>query len=149
MLLEECTKNNTKSLNDLIKPGTYRAKVLDVYDGDTIWVAYNNESIGLIKSKVRLNRINAAEIRGNKNESELQKQARVKSAKRAKDIVSQLVNGKIVTLVITKLDLYSRILGDIIIDREDFQQVVNDGGTGNVDLSTFMLQGGYAEEYEG
>ncbi len=145
MLLEECTKKNTKSLNDFIKPGTYKAKVIDVYDGDTVWVAYKNEHIGIIKSKVRLNRINAPEIRGKKGESEFAKKTRLENARRSKDIVNQLIGNKIVTLVISGLDKYSRILGDIIISEKDFQEVSDCHG--DVDLSTFMLQGGYAVEY--
>jgi endonuclease YncB( thermonuclease family) len=160
MSLEECTFTNIPSLNELIVKGQFDAKVLKVYDGDTVWVAYKNERLGYIKTKVRLNRIDAPEIKGNKNETKEEAQARKSSAEYSKRIVSELINGKIIKLVITGLDQYSRVLGDILIDEQQwlssyiggkfkmddsYKRVVD--GVNHVDLSDFMLYGGYGKKY--
>ena len=148
MSLEKCTFKNTKSLNELIVPGEYKAKVLKVHDGDTVWVAYKNETIGLIKAKVRFNRIDAPEMKGYKGEPVADANARKTAALESKHVVESLIDGKIITLRITSLDQYSRILGDIIVDKKDWPTSIPSYTEEKyVDLSTFMLLGGYAVEY--
>lgn len=159
-MLEKCTFANTSSIDEMIVKGQFDAKVLKVYDGDTVWVAYKNERLGYIKTKVRLNRIDAPEIRGHAGESSFDKDIRKEKAETSRNVVSELVGGKIVKLIITGLDKYSRILGDILIDEkqwsetnigssfklhEQYEEKVS--GTNYVNLSNFMLYGGYAEKY--
>lgn len=147
MLLTECTMLNTPSMNDFIEFGLYDAKVLKVYDGDTIWVAYENKKLGLIKAKVRFNRINAAEIKKRKGqvENEEQKSDRLKKAHKARDFVDSVIGGKLIKINITSIDTqYDRLLADILVTPEQLSINTKDEF---VDLSNFMLLGGLVEKY--
>lgn len=149
-MLQNCTKANTKSLEDFIPKGEISAKVLDVYDGDTIWVAYLNPYLNVpIKSKVRLTRINAPEIRGKSGESAKDKKDRSTAANKSKDMVSYIVHGKIIKLNVLGLDKYSRLLCDVLVPEEEWVKTGLEGEVVNkyVDLSNFLLKGGYAVEY--
>lgn len=138
---------NTPSMNDFIEFGLYDAKVLKVYDGDTIWVAYENKKLGLIKAKVRFNRINAAEIKKRKGqvENEEQKSDRLKKAHKARDFVDSVIGGKLIKINITSIDTqYDRLLADILVTPEQLSINTKDEF---VDLSNFMLLGGLVEKY--
>jgi endonuclease YncB( thermonuclease family) len=160
MTLENCTFANTTSIDEFIVKGEFDAKVLKVYDGDTVWVAYNNAKLGYIKAKVRLNKINAPEMRGHASETAEERDIRKSKANASRMVVEQLTNGKIVKLLITGLDKYSRILGDILLNEEQWygsyignayksipecEQKLHDSTY--VNLSNFMLYGGYAVPY--
>jgi endonuclease YncB( thermonuclease family) len=77
-------------------------KIVGVHDGDTITLLDENKT----QYKVRFNGIDAPELKqdfGNK----------------AKESLSDLVFGKTVTLVYSKLDKYGRIVGNIYLDGKD------------------------------
>ena len=147
MSLSECTLLNTPSMNDFIEFGVYDAKVLKVYDGDTIWVAYNNKKLGIIKAKVRFNRINAAEIKKRKGqiENEEQKKERLVKAHAAREFVDRVIGGEIIKINITSIDTqYDRLLADILVTPKQLKVNSTDN---YIDLSNFMLQGGLVEKY--
>lgn len=153
-MLDTCTFGDVKSLNDLIpKPGYYDAKVIKVYDGDTIWVAYYNANLGMyLKSKVRFTEINAAEIRGNKDESSEERLQRTTDAHRAKQLVEDLIGDKIILIELVALDKYSRMLCNIFVPREIWPADRNAPNVKYYDreyvnLSKYMLDAGYAVRY--
>ena len=84
--------------------------VLKVYDGDTITIAFRlpYEGSALYRSSVRLNGIDAPEIKG-KNEDEK------KAAQIAKHALETLILEKIVTLKNIQTEKYGRILADVYI----------------------------------
>ena len=153
-MLQSCTAKNTKSFEDYIPRGEIDAKVLSVYDGDTIWVAYINPTLGVpIRAKVRFTRIDAPEIRGKKGESAADKKARLLAANRSKDVLAYIVQDRIVRLNIVDIDKFGRMLADVLVPETDW---LRNGLLGDVesresgryvDLSSFMLKGGYAATY--
>jgi micrococcal nuclease len=84
--------------------------VLKVYDGDTITIAFRlpYEGSALYRSSVRLNGIDAPEIKG-KNEDEK------KAAQLAKHSLETLILDKTVTLKNIQTEKYGRILADVYI----------------------------------
>ena len=123
--LNKCTYNNTPTFN--FKDISTKAKVLKVYDGDTIWVAMYYQK-NPIKIKVRLNGIDTPEIR-TKNLEEKEK------GLLAKEYFKNLIGNKIVTLKCGNFDKYGRLLGDIYY----LKQHVNN----------IMIEKGYAIKYDG
>jgi len=85
----------------------YRAKVTDVYDGDTITVDIDlGFSMSLRKLKIRLTGIDTAEMKGGTNESKTR-------AVLARDWLRSQTLGKDVYLESKGLDKYGRWLGRI------------------------------------
>jgi len=84
--------------------------VLKVYDGDTITIAFRlpYEGSALYRSSVRLNGIDAPEIKG-KNEDEK------KAAQLAKHSLETLILDKTITLKNIQTEKYGRILADVYI----------------------------------
>lgn len=153
-MLSNCTFDNTKKLEDLVHSGIYEAKVVKVYDGDTVWVVYNNPYIGPLKSKVRFTRINAAEIRGNKDETPDEKTIRVRESSRAKQFVEKIIGDKIIKIRVLQFDKYSRLLSDILVPKSvwmesglPIEKITIEGGQEYIDLSDYMLDHNYAILY--
>jgi micrococcal nuclease len=85
----------------------YRARVVDVYDGDTVTVDVDlGFSMSLRKLKVRLSGIDAAEMRGGTNESRAR-------AVLARDWLRSQILGKEIYLESKGIDKYGRWLGRI------------------------------------
>lgn len=113
----------------LIDDKIIRARVVDVYDGDTITVVF---FIGKnpIKIKIRLLGIDTPELR---SKSKNEKTAAIKS----RDYLKSLVLNKIVNLEITDWDKYGgRVLGNIYM---------NDSTC----INTIMIDMGYGKSYTG
>jgi micrococcal nuclease len=105
----------------------YRAKVTDVYDGDTCTVEIDlGLSTWVRGEKVRLNRINAPEMRG----------ADAAKGTKSRDFLRGLILGKDVLLQTIKdaREKYGRYLGEIWVEK--------DGKSLNV--SDVMVQNGHA-----
>ena len=128
--METATYENVKPFIPEIKTG----KILRVYDGDTVTIAARLRIDGvehpkLFRYSVRLRRIDSPEMKTkNKREKELAIQSR--------DALSQLVMGKMVVLTDVEYDKYGRILAEVLTE---------DG----INVSDFMIKGGYAVEYDG
>ena len=140
MKLEEVTYKDTVPF----KPDITEGKVIKVYDGDTITIAtklpYNNNSSffrflpynnsPFFRFSVRLRGIDCPEIR-TKNENEKQ------CAKIAKELLSDHIYHKIVTLENVDYDKYGRILADVFLDGKNITELLinkrlavkYDGGT--------------------
>tara|TARA_B100001093_G_C26276224_1_gene779085 strand:- start:18 stop:443 length:426 start_codon:yes stop_codon:yes gene_type:complete len=128
MKLEEVIYKDTVPF----KPDIIGGKVIKVYDGDTITIAtklpYNNSPF--FRFSVRLRGIDCPEIR-TKNENEKQ------CAKIAKELLSDHIYHKIVTLENVDYDKYGRILADVFLDGKNITELLinkrlavkYDGGT--------------------
>ena len=111
-------------------PPVTGGKVIKVYDGDTITIAAKlpHASSPVYKFSVRLLGIDCPEIKGStEKEKEL--------AKRARDALSERINGKMVSLRNVSTEKYGRLLADVYIDGEC--------------LNTWMLVHKYAIKYDG
>jgi micrococcal nuclease len=102
----------TVNYNDTIPfiPPVSKGKVIKVYDGDTITIASKMpwDNSPFFRFSVRLNGIDCPEMR-TKNVNEK------KCAKLAKEMLSNNILDKIVTLKNVQLEKYGRILADVYI----------------------------------
>lgn len=129
-------KNSNKSLAEFtFKNKTKYAKVVDVYDGDTIKVAMylDDNNLLLYKYTCRLLGIDSPEIR-NKN-LELKKFALL-----SKEILIKLIENKIVKLECHDFDKYGRVLVQIYIKTVEGELL---------DINQYMLEYGYCYAYDG
>jgi endonuclease YncB( thermonuclease family) len=106
---------------------TYNAKIVSVYDGDTVKAVFefNNK---LYKFSIRMNGYDSPELR-TKN---LHEKA---NAQKAKHQLQHKILNKIVTLKCGKFDKYGRILGDIYYN--------------NKHINSWMIENGYGYPYDG
>lgn len=107
-------------------------RVIKVYDADTITIASKlpYDASPMYRLSVRLNGIDAPEIKG-KGISDEEKEA----AKVARDFVSKLVMNKFVRLENIESEKYGRILADVFI--------------GDVYLNELLIKERYAVKYDG
>ena len=104
------------------------AKVLKVYDGDTITIGFSLYG-SLYRTQVRLLGIDTPELKGATEEERAK-------ARAAKDALSELILGKVVLLRNTKTkDKYGRLLADLML--------------GEVFVNSYMLEEGFARPYDG
>jgi micrococcal nuclease len=103
----------------------YKAKVIDVYDGDTITAMVDLGFYHFQQMKFRLYGIDTPEIRGEERERGLL----------VRDIVRAMILDKEVTInsYKDKQEKYGRYLANIIID--------------DIDLNQWLVQNGHAKEY--
>jgi endonuclease YncB( thermonuclease family) len=124
--LDECTKANTPKWNfDGLKAV---GKVISVYDGDTVTVAFNTFGLGFFAHNIRLTGIDAPEMRGNTAE---EKAAAIK----ARDYLRSIVDGREVAMSVVTTDKYGRLLASLKV--------------GDLDISAAMLSSGNAKPYSG
>ena len=128
--METATYDNVKPFIPEIRTG----KIIRVYDGDTVTIAARLHIDGveipkLFRYSVRLRRIDSPEMKTkNKTEKEL--------AIKSRDALSLLIMGKTVSLTNVEYDKYGRILAEVLTE---------DG----INVSDWMIQGGYAVLYDG
>lgn len=107
----------------------YRAKVTDVYDGDSITVDIDL-GFGIIyrNQKIRLKGINTPEVRGIERPEGLQ----------ARDALRELILDKEITLVTVKdkKGKFGRYIGEIFLDIED------------ISINEWLVKSGHAERKE-
>lgn len=111
------------SLKDMI----FDAKVVKVYDGDTITVIFHFNG-RFYKWNCRLERIDTPEIKSKHI-------AEKNSAKHARDFLSDRILNKIVKIKCNMFDKYGRLLIELFMD--------------NVNMNDLMISEGYAKEYDG
>ena len=113
----------------------YRAVIQSVYDGDTV-TADIDLGLGLWKrkEKLRLNRINAPEVRGGEREQGLL----------ARDFLRGLIDGKevVVQTIKDKKGKYGRYIADIWIEQETAS------GIEMLNVSDLIVSKGHAEYRE-
>jgi micrococcal nuclease len=124
-VLDACNSKNTKKFCII---GRYRAKCIETYDGDTITVAFSPFGTDIYAFKVRMLHYNSAEIKS-KNPDE-KAQAIV-----ARDYLRSLILNKIIEIDINGSDKYGRLLGDVICN--------------GCNINQLMLHEGYGKPYDG
>lgn len=107
---------------------TFQAKVVKVYDGDTIQAVFEIFDT-YYRWSCRISHVDTPELR-TKDEEEK------KRGYETRDKLSELLLGKIVTLNCGKFDKYGRLLVEIVTDQ-------------NVVIHEWLIKGGYAKAYEG
>lgn len=117
--------------------GLYRAKVVDVYDGDTITIVIFNK-LWYEKHKLRLNGIDTPEMKPSKDLPN--REEHIKKAHLAKDKLSELILNKIIYVDIEGNEKYGRLLGTIYLKNCCFK---------TKNINQFMLDNKYAYEYHG
>lgn len=121
--LDNCRLDNTAELT--FRGQKIRAKVLDVYDGDTVTLALLFHARPY-QVKCRLAQINAPEIR---TRDSAEKQAGLS----ARDYLRLLILNQIVTVECGDWDKYGRMLGTIYFHHENVNEL--------------LLAKGYAKPY--
>ncbi len=103
----------------------YKARIIDVYDGDTVTAMVDLGFYHFQQMKFRLYGINTPEIRGEERERGLV----------VRDIMRAMILDKEVTInsYKDKQEKYGRYLANIIVD--------------DIDLNLWLVQNGHAEEY--
>lgn len=103
----------------------YKAKIIDVYDGDTVTAMVDLGFYHYQQMIFRLYGINTPELRGEERERGLV----------VRDIVRAMVLNKEVTInsYKDKQEKYGRYLANIIVD--------------DIDLNLWLVQNGHAKEY--
>ena len=125
--LESVQKSDAKKYVVSIVIDDNRAKVVEVYDGDTCTIVfYSNKE--LCHAKVRLLGIDTPEIKG-KTEQEKAK------AVVARDALSALILNQVVILSNTGIEQWGRILADIWLR--------------DIHVNNYMLKEGHAVPYGG
>ena len=111
---------------------TYRAKIIDVYDGDTFTVQIDLGFKVTLTDKVRLYGIDTPEIRTKDKEEK-------KRGYTARKYLLDMVLGHDCLVKTHKQEKYGRILADVTI--------VEDGV--EIDLATEMIKNGHGKAYFG
>lgn len=108
----------------------YGGRVIKVYDGDTITIASKLPFVEspLYRLSVRLNGIDTPEIKG-KTEDEKT------AAKQVRDVLSNMILNKYITLANVQTEKYGRILADVYI--------------GELHINEWLVSERYAVKYDG
>lgn len=126
-ILNSKTKDNTKLFS--LNGNTYIGKVVYVYDGDTLHVAFN-ECGDYYRWNCRIIGVDTPELRTkNQNEKIL--------GYKVRDVIIEKLMNKIVTIKTYDFDKYGRLLIDIIMPNEE------------ITLSQWLINNGYAYAYDG
>lgn len=116
---------------------TYQAKIVDVYDGDTVTALFDpfpdSNYSNFYKFKIRMNSYNSAEIKPPKNIENREKI--IELAHNSRNKLRELILNKEVKLVCHNFDKYGRILGDIY--------------DGELHINQYMIDNGYGKPYNG
>lgn len=124
-ILRNYSKQNTKKF---IISGTFSAKIVDVYDGDTCQIVIFH-NFAFQRFSLRIEGIDAPEI---KDKNALIKEKAID----VRNIVRNLILNKTLTVTITGFEKYGRLLGDITLPNNQL-------------LSKHLLGLGLVQEYDG
>lgn len=136
MTSEKIIKELDEITLDSLKPFDFAgittfAKVLKVYDADTITVAFKFKD-QIIRYNLRIDKIDSPELKSKNMEES-------SSAKLAQEYLSNLILNKIVQIKLKKFDKYGRILSDIfLVSNENEKNIAN-----------ILVNGGYVRQYDG
>ena len=110
----------------------YKAKVTEVYDGDTCTVEIDLGLHTFLKDeKIRLSRINAPEVRGEEREQGLKSRDFLREQILGKDIILETIKDK--------NEKYGRYLGEILLETEP-EKYIN--------INDLLVEKGFAEYKE-
>ena len=127
---------NTSSLETYKLKGSFRSKVVEVYDGDTITIILLNKC-GFEKHKLRMYGYDSPEMKPKKNVPNRNQE--IEKAKIARDKLKELILDKVVIFESKGYDKYGRLLGNIYIN--NFCNKIN--------INEYMIKNSYGYEYFG
>ena len=142
--MEKQTYYNTPTFS--FKNKIYNAKILDIYDGDTITICINLEGFNFIKMNVRLDGIDTPELHGKEKElgivarnyliNELTN-IKIENNKYSRKDIREIINNNthIIKVIFGDFDKYGRPL--CIIYKN------------NININNLMLNNEYAKKYNG
>lgn len=120
-----------------LKGRSFPAKVLEVYDGDTLTIGFRYNG-GFWKSAMRIYGIDAPEIKPRRQGRSIESLEKEKAAAtRSRDFLHQLIHGQVVQIDLCEktTDKYGRLMGVIFFRKEN--------------VAEKMIKGGYARRYYG
>ena len=124
-----------------MKGQVYRAKVVDVYDGDTCTVVLQ-QNFRYRKYKVRMLGYDSPEMKPSLKHDN--RDIEMESARRAREALMEHIYNKIVILHCDKFDKYGRLLGTIYPHYENENQV-----GGGFSFNQILINEEFAHEYHG
>ena len=124
--VDDCTLENTRPFE--LRDMRVRAKIIDVYDGDTVTAAFDTLGAGIYSHRIRLLGIDTPEIRTKNAEEKV-------AGFEARDYMREQVLGKVVLLHIKGTDKFGRVLATIFLN--------------DVNINEQMVTGGHARVYTG
>ena len=132
--LSDCNKNNIPYFS--FCGNEYECKCVDVYDGDTITVAFKPFSgVDFYKFRIRLFGIDTPEIRTrNLKEKEIGIQVR--------DFLREIILNKIIIIKCREFDKYGRLLSYIYLN--DCDNMIPDNS-----INHLLVKKNYAKIYDG
>lgn len=124
------------------KGQTKIAKVVSLYDGDTckmtLFLEENliniSDTIKPYRMTVRLNGLDAPEIKGSSDEEK-------KYAQISKHLLSELILGKLVKINCGNFDKYGRLLAEIFVLDIETNKEIN--------VNEWMIKNGFCKKYDG
>lgn len=139
-LYDHKLRNAQKTKNFSFEGKKYLAKIVDVYDGDTITAVIRRRG-KLEQHKIRLINLDTPEMKPPIDS--INREAQIKSACDAKDaLIAKLVETKyLVTLECHEFDKYGRILATVHTRPGWFKSSIN--------LNEWMVENQYGREYDG
>ena len=134
--IDSCLKMKTNDMEIYKLKGIYRAKVVSVYDGDTITIILFNKC-GFEKHKVRMYGYNSPELKPRLNIKN--RKNVIDKAYKAKKFLENLLLNNIVDFESFGYDKYGRLLGNIYLTH--FCNKIN--------VNKMMIEMGHGVEYYG
>lgn len=120
-----------------------KAKVVDVYDGDTVTIVFYHHEVP-VKYHFRMLGYDSPEMKPKKNEPN--RELEIQAAQVAKHQMVNLTQNKLVWVKFTKEEKYGRLMGelfDIDVNSTDHFQ-----GTEN-NINEYMVKNGFGKPYHG
>lgn len=133
--LEDCTNSNTREFT--FRQDVKQAKVVDVYDGDTIKVCFAFSG-KFYKFPIRMLGYNCAEMKPHNTDPEYD--AIKAKAIAARDYLRSLILGKVVFIQCFDYDKYGRILANVYLDYTLTESVC---------VNQIMMVNGHGKPYTG
>jgi len=141
--MENQTYDNTPRFT--LKNKRYNAKILDIYDADTITVCIDLEGFSFVKINVRLYGIDTPELRG--SQKELGLKARNYLITKLTDIVTDDNNTRndIRNMINKDTHMIEVLFGDFDKYGRPLAIIYKD----NININEMLVKEGYAKEYDG
>lgn len=131
IILNSFTKENSNLMS--LDGNTYKAKVVYIYDGDTMHVVFK-EFGNYYRWNCRITGVDTPELRTkNKKEKEY--------GYKVRDILREKLMDKIVEINTFEFDKYGRLLIDVIMPEQENNEKIT--------LSKWLINNKYAYEYNG
>ena len=132
--------SHTKETTDLfsLEGQSFRASVVDVYDGDTVQCVFKFKG-DFLRFKIRMAGYDSPEMKPSKSIDEPLRLAEKAAAVRARDVLKEKVTDRVVELTCGGFDKYGRLLGILCVYERGVRTNIN----------AWMVSNGYGTPYDG